>query len=507
MAKIKLSESQVKMIEEYEKSLGKKKILKITKEHYDSLFGINENHPAEGSYIPQSEEENEKTTNSFNESISEDINSILDSTQFIGDFLHAMKEFLNNPSQEGLSPFWIKIGVTWGDLISLMSSFGIVLVTAAGVDKGITIVKDRNAIKKGVKFLGRHLWNILSKKKRYDMKNGGSVMQDEGLTERDGDYPAGAENDPNAPWNQNDYDDYDEDPEVEYKTANKIIFEPIFFEGLAQDDITLFKHNEKLFVYGGGNRDGEELEEYCNTNQDITVDCISNFVNDSYAHGKFKVGTYSDGYLHNNVLTVVDNNVKNDLLKYYGDSEKLSQILGGIEETTTTGSVGGSYVTPKIWAKSPSDMKFGKTPMIKGGKILKEPLSEVDKVKMERFVAEMDMYIFAEDKEHAIVEANNIAKLVNKKFDASARVTKMIPRGFGQIGENIAERTGQVEFDDCTKLNNNTEAQDGGCSVGAVDDVVKVDENIIKEVAKKTGRSISEVKNIILKHKKINNGK
>ena len=228
---------------------------------------------------------------------------------------------------------------------------------------------------------------------------------------------------------------------------------------------------------------------------------------DSYAHGKFKVGTYSDGYLHNNVLTVVDNNVKNDLLKYYGDSEKLSQILGGIEETTTTGSVGGSYVTPKIWAKSPSDMKFGKTPMIKGGKILKEPLSEVDKVKMERFVAEMDMYIFAEDKEHAIVEANNIAKLVNKKFDASARVTKMIPRGFGQIGENIAERTGQVEFDDCTKLNNNTEAQDGGCSVGAVDDVVKVDENIIKEVAKKTGRSISEVKNIILKHKKINNGK
>jgi hypothetical protein len=31
-----------------------------------------------------------------------------------------------------------------------------------------------------------------------------------------------------------------------------------------------------------------------------------------------------------------------------------------------------------------------------------------------------------------------------------------------------------VEFDDCTKLNNNKEAQKGGCSVGAVDDVVKL---------------------------------
>jgi hypothetical protein len=31
-----------------------------------------------------------------------------------------------------------------------------------------------------------------------------------------------------------------------------------------------------------------------------------------------------------------------------------------------------------------------------------------------------------------------------------------------------------VEFDDCTKLNNNKEAQKGGCSVGAVDDVVRL---------------------------------
>ena len=31
-----------------------------------------------------------------------------------------------------------------------------------------------------------------------------------------------------------------------------------------------------------------------------------------------------------------------------------------------------------------------------------------------------------------------------------------------------------VEFDDCTKLNNNKEAQNGGCSTGAIDNVVKL---------------------------------
>jgi hypothetical protein len=48
----------------------------------------------------------------------------------------------------------------------------------------------------------------------------------------------------------------------------------------------------------------------------------------------------------------------------------------------------------------------------------------------------------------------------------------------GGIKENAFDRTqwagGEfVEFDDCTKLNNNKEAQNGGCSTGAVDKVVK----------------------------------
>lgn len=547
MKKIKLTESQIKMIQEHEKSLGKKKVLKITKEHYDALFstlnessevtnnfkkygkdlGVKyESHPAEGSYKPQSEEENEKTHTSFNESISESIIDVISTEEFKDLLTNAIRDLHNNPSQKGLDPMWVKLGLNWGDFIKLLESFGIVTVSMIGGSKVIKLIKDndlkpklselgsemlkaiKGEAKKGLKYVGRHIWNMLAKTKRYDMKNNGAVIQDEGLTEwGDGGYPAGAEYDPNAPWNQND-DDYEYEEEPEYIKAEKIIFEPLYFVGSVQDDIMIFGHDSKLFIFGGAYYDNiEQLENYCDiSNHEIDGECISNFVNDTYAKGGFKVGV-GDGdinnYLRTNVLTVINDKVKEDILKYYGDDETLVNILNGVSENTTTASVGGAYVTPKIWANSKKDMKFAKDPMIKGGKILKEPLSEIDKVKLERFVVEMDMYIHATDKEHAIIEANKIAALINKKYDAHARPTNIMSKNFGsgKLAESIEERTGQVTFDDCVKLDNNKEAQNGGCSVGAVDNVVKVDETVLETVAKQTGKSISEVRDIILKHK------
>jgi len=66
-----------------------------------------------------------------------------------------------------------------------------------------------------------------------------------------------------------------------------------------------------------------------------------------------------------------------------------------------------------------------------------------------------------------------------------------------------------VEFDDCTKLNNNKDAQNGKCSVGASDNVIKLKkskgnvnapslaESIYLKIAEKTGKSVTEIKNII----------
>ena len=62
-----------------------------------------------------------------------------------------------------------------------------------------------------------------------------------------------------------------------------------------------------------------------------------------------------------------------------------------------------------------------------------------------------------------------------------------------------------VEFDPCTKLNNNKSAQNGKCSQGAADKVVKtyttpqsvISKTVYEEVAKRTGKTLEEVERII----------
>jgi hypothetical protein len=50
----------------------------------------------------------------------------------------------------------------------------------------------------------------------------------------------------------------------------------------------------------------------------------------------------------------------------------------------------------------------------------------------------------------------------------------MIPGGTFVDENKDLHGGGFVEIDDCTKLNNNKEAQKGGCSTGAVDNVVTI---------------------------------
>lgn len=184
-----------------------------------------------------------------------------------------------------------------------------------------------------------------------------------------------------------------------------------------------------------------------------------------------------DGKISNSELLYIFNKeTKKDKLIFNQESEKIrdaysvfdelySIVFDGLKEAlkpneveeTTTAASSGSFVQPKIWAKDKANMRFGKKTMYPKGKI-------VDKT---------------------------IKESVNTTSTA-------YPEG------------GFVKLDDCTKLNNNKKAQNGGCSTGAVDKVVKLkqtkdsvisDDAVYYEVAKKTGRTIDEVKKIIQRKK------
>lgn len=338
MAKrIKLTETQVEMLQKND-AIKPNKVIKISEEQYNRLF------------------------NPINESISEDINTAISTAEFLIHFKELIKHIITNPSQQGLDPFWVKLGVTWGDLVTLFSSMGLVTVVGAGANSIIKLAPKKEFFLKLRNGGLKRLYNILVEK-RYDMKDGGKIINKE-------------------------------------------------------------------------------------------------------------VG--------------------------FGDVEE-----SDLAEDTTTASVGGSYVQPAFLAKDKNNARFSNKPAFEKGKIIRSNITELEKLSLSRFVVEMDMYVHASDERQAYVEANNIAKAINKKYDASARVTKLKEMAFGStasesvVKEGLEDNLIGVEFDGCTKLNNNKEAQEGKCSQGAVDNVVKLKENLYLEVASKTGKSIEEVKNII----------
>lgn len=505
--KIIVTEAQAEMLKRLEENQPKK-ILKVTKEQYERLFGdLNENekltgHPIAGDggseYNPQSEKENEKTTQTFNESISEDVGMLLSLQDFATHLVQFLKHFVNDPSQAGLDPIWVKMGVTWGDFKAALIGVGLAVPVVIGTSETIKLVGKSDFMRALQKGALKALYRILTGEKyQKPVKDESMSLGDDlELTEvGDGSYPAGADNSA-APWNQ---PDGEAEEQTQYLEPEKIVL-PLVYYNPNEDGIAVFKHGEQLLVFISGYFNGEQLEQYGQfpspkRNDEAANDeahVIENFINDMVLKGKIKPQKYSDKFYETNYLTLVDDNVKAFCQKLYHGDARLMDVLNGVSESTTTGSVGGAYVTPKIWANSPKDMRFANDPMYKGGKIVEDNTESYL-----RFAAEMDLYVFAPNQKQATAQLAQIIKYLDKKLpDSRARVMALKEVPFGKIGESV-ERPGQIEFDDCTKFNNNTEAQDGGCSVGAVDNVVKVKESLYLEVAKKTGRPISEIKAII----------
>ena len=115
-------------------------------------------------------------------------------------------------------------------------------------------------------------------------------------------------------------------------------------------------------------------------------------------------------------------------------------IFGGVDETTSTGSVGGSFVAPM------------------GSEVIKRNTGKVPVVK-ETMTATPQT-----------VGAYDANALPGINRDGSFKKAKK-PKAFDKTQYAGG---GFVDLDDCTKLNNNKTAQKGGCSTGAIDKVVKV---------------------------------
>lgn len=262
--------------------------------------------------------------------------------------------------------------------------------------------------------------------------------------------PLGSDFDPNNPLNRPDpissigNNPENKDYEVVYNNTEFSIL-----KNKLTDDMFAFNHtnidkdafNDYAEKQGFIDADGD-MEYY----DDWEVDdaAIERYFNDVLASSN--VGEGADAFMSGEYdIVKIDGSLKNELLDLYDKDKKLVSVLNTVTESTTAGSVGGSFVAP-----------------MSGGPISKGMPVDDDKLNV-KVVYEMDT-----------ADAGNIG-YDNPGFAGISRDGDFPKNRKKTKAEEKTQWAGGsfVDIDDCTKLNNNKKSQNGGCSTGAVDNVVK----------------------------------
>jgi hypothetical protein len=576
--------------------------------------------------------------------------------------LDFIKQLYTNPSKEALDPFWESLDIEWDELIQLLTELKLIKSVSGGyrlqklervggptavvkivsklvqklisnkntaVEEDIDLSKDMNP---SDMFKGMvDDWLKKFTNNRVELLNNKGEFKDAWLTIRkigknatrkpqleEDNYPMGADNDPNAPWNQEDL------------PAGKGPKQQIIDLQLWVDEYAFFTKDGKLFVYNVESADNDEYEEYASREEtylgrdedgmpdveygewEMDEDIINAYVNDNLEH--LSTGKGLDAWENGTDLVEVDQALAQDLLrvaKYIRDPKTAESFVKtlksiGLDEMTSAAGSSGAFVgklgsggnapiaksnvapeidniisddvvetgstlksdivsalkrftldkdiTPSEWLSFEGDLKMvvdliqhldnqDWSLMIR---IIIKSLQHAEEVtigqhgSISKFKSDIDELIgFIQHMNGSIDEASTTITVGGDSgtfaYDSPAgdgsdfwtkgnKQNKSMPLvKKGAVKEMVAREGkdaktdtqwpgGQfVEFDDCVKYNNNKVAQNGGCSTGAVDNVVKTkgsknsvisDSSIYESIAKETGRTIEEVKSILSRKNK-----
>lgn len=364
-------------------------------------------------------------------SITEEVNNLLE-------YIYGLNE--------NFSAFWENYDLTYEDLCEALESKGY-LIRKEGAYKVSKKMGDVKAVKEGI---SQTLTEMLRP-----------------IQEEASNLPAGAEFDSTAPYNR------PEPKRVRGEKPRKRFVELKY----SNPEIAIFSdlNSGEMYVFYYGDIDYSLLEPYADRyaytdadgdleydeNFEIDDDILENYVNDNFPNLTKGVGV-EDFQSDKTDLVLIDEELKDELLHLYDKDSRIVMVLEPITETGATSS--GSYVG----VFSPSS----------------EPVKQYDGKKLPPVVAEADKRknIKSENYKPVFTAIGDDGKYLNKGKKTNAqKKTQWAGGAF-------------VEFDDCTKLNNNKDAQNGKCSVGSADGVVK----LVKTKDNVNAPSLAESKKITI---------
>jgi len=286
-------------------------------------------------------------------------------------------------------------------------------------------------------------------------KYAGPSMEPKLSTDEASNYPAGTENNPEAPFNQ-------DDSGVEHSSAAKL-FKPMAMN--SEIAILDGPDGKYAFYY-----DDIDRAQFPNAKFELTSDDLADYINQNFK--TIPKGVGMKGWDSGALLIKIDDELKNELIQLYSKNKDLVNVLHTLQEmTSAAGGSSGAFTT-----------KLGDTNRKQNNLSPAETLEEMDTTTGGGGPVSSSTGQYVQP-----------AIWANGKKNWKASKKTQYPKGE------------MVSFDPCTKLNNNKSAQKGKCSQGAVDNVVKthgtkqsvISKTVYEEVAKRTGKTVDEVQKII----------
>lgn len=305
MSKLKLTEGQIAMIQERLADLDKKKVLKINESQYDRLF--------KGGF------------NKASKSMSKDLKKSgikegeakpeLNPLEFAQELIVFIKDVIANPRRVPFSTYWDALNISRKELF-LMVKKADLLTMMVGEGNVKTYKAKKIGFRKGIKELCK------------------KIMENQ-LTEDGGGFPAGAEFDPNAPWNQ---DDAEYNSKREGLKCKKCPLKYVYFNERS-DDLMIFKDANGLYAYSGANTPEENYTDFMDIEGIIDDEAIYHYVNVLLEDGEMKI-EIDPKLLADGQVVKITPQLKELLIGWYGNDSEMVEILNRLPESTGASSSG-----------------------------------------------------------------------------------------------------------------------------------------------------------------------
>lgn len=386
----------------------------------------------------------------------------------------------NNLSQEGLSTFFVKNGITWGDLMAYLTSVGILGVAAGGVIKIKNILgKKYTSNEEKEADLPEIAQKAVQKIEQDKEKIITTYNAEEGGRPTDLDSKMAAQSRPDSGWkatpkgfNPNQHRPWSNEEKSEEDMVVKENFKPVYLG----EEIAILNGPDGMYVLYF-----DEIEDLQIADENVSIEDVARHINKNVETLKIGDGLKDWRDLDFDLIKI-DEELKEKLINLYDKDKELIKILHKLEEMTTTSSSG--VVVGKMGMAQKKNITRGYT-----------PADQINKM-----INDEELAIYEMTATGGPSAPNPQGQYVQPKIWAKDM------KNWRGAKKTLYPKGEMVKFDPCTKLNNNKKAQQGKCSQGAVDNVVKTyktkgsvisDDAIFETISKKTGKTIEEIKKII----------